>query len=51
MMGLFNALLGNASEVDNDAVTAELEPILYDGERIEQACGLIRDLLMFTDNT
>ena len=31
-MGIFNAILGNASEVNLENVAKEFEPILIDGE-------------------
>ncbi|MFV8324039.1 PH domain-containing protein [Flavobacterium sp. LB3P21] len=48
-MGLFNAILGNASEVNIENVSKEFEPILIDGERIEKAYKLIRDMFIFTN--
>ena len=48
-MGLFNALLGNASEVNIKDVTKEFEPILIDGELIEKAYKLIKDMFIFTN--
>ena len=48
-MGLFDALLGNASEVSVEKVTQEFQPILIDGERIEKAYKLIRDMFVFTN--
>jgi len=48
-MGLFNAILGNASEVNIDNVSKEFEPILIDGEVIEKAYKLIRDMFIFTN--
>ncbi|MBC5862586.1 PH domain-containing protein [Flavobacterium sp. F-328] len=48
-MGLFNAILGNASEVDIEKISAEFEPILIDGEHIEKAYKLIKDLFLFTN--
>jgi len=48
-MGLFNAILGNASEVNTDNVSKEFEPILIDGEVIEKAYKLIRDMFIFTN--
>ena len=40
-MGLFNALLGNASEVTVENVSKEFEPFLIDGETIEKAYKLV----------
>ena len=48
-MGLFNAILGNASEVNIEAISREFEPILIDGEIIEKAYKLIRDMFIFTN--
>ncbi|RTY67728.1 PH domain-containing protein [Flavobacterium sp. LS1P28] len=48
-MGLFNAILGNASEVNIKDVATEFEPILIDGETIEKAYKLIRDMFVFTN--
>ena len=48
-MGIFNAILGNASEVNIDNVSKEFDPILIDGETIEKAYKLIRDMFIFTN--
>jgi hypothetical protein len=48
-MGLFNAILGNASEVNIENVSNEFEPILIEGEKIEKAYKLIRDMFIFTN--
>lgn len=48
-MGLFNAILGNASEVNITNVAKEFEPILIPGETIEKAYKLIRDMFIFTN--
>lgn len=48
-MGIFNAILGNASEVSIDAISKEFEPILIQGEIIEKAFKLIRDMFIFTN--
>ncbi|TRX41487.1 PH domain-containing protein [Flavobacterium restrictum] len=48
-MGLFNAILGNASEVSLENVSKEYEPILIDGESIEKAYKLIKDMFVFTN--
>ncbi|SIO25908.1 PH domain-containing protein [Halodesulfovibrio marinisediminis] len=47
-MGLFDALLGNASEVDANELHEELSPIMFDGEVIERAFKVIRDMYVFT---
>jgi len=48
-MGIFNAILGNASEITIEDVSKEFEPILIDGERIEKAYKLIKDMFIFTN--
>jgi cell fate (sporulation/competence/biofilm development) regulator YmcA (YheA/YmcA/DUF963 family) len=48
-MGIFNAIMGNASEINIDNVKKEFEPILIDGENIEKAYKLIRDMFIFTN--
>jgi hypothetical protein len=48
-MGLFNAILGNASEVNIQDVAKEFEPILINGEAIEKAYKLIKDMFIFTN--
>ena len=48
-MGLFNAILGNASEVNIQDVAKEFEPILIEGELIEKAYKLIKDMFIFTN--
>jgi hypothetical protein len=47
-MGLFSGLLGNASTVDANKITQQLEPILIDAETVELAFQLIRDQFVFT---
>jgi len=48
-MGLFNAILGNASEVTLESASKEFEPILIEGEVIEKAFRLIKDMFVFTN--
>ena len=48
-MGIFNAILGNASEVTVENVSKEFETLLIEGERIEKAYKLIRDMFIFTN--
>lgn len=47
-MGLLSGLLGNASTVETDTITRQLEPILANEETVELAFQLIRDQLVFT---
>lgn len=48
-MGIFDGLMGNASEVSIAEVQKEFANILADHERIEKAYKLIRDMFLFTD--
>ncbi|MBO9541356.1 PH domain-containing protein [bacterium] len=48
-MGIFDALLGNASEITVDEVKSKYGHILAEGERYEHAYKLIRDMFLFTD--
>ncbi len=48
-MGLFNALLGNVSEMDANALKNEYQLLLCEGEKIEKAYKLIRDKWVFTN--
>lgn len=48
-MGLFNAVLGNASEINIEDIRAELNSILAPGEELESAFKIIRDKWVFTD--
>lgn len=48
-MGLFNAILGNASEVTIEQIEKEFEPLLIEGETIEKAFKLIKDSFVFTN--
>jgi hypothetical protein len=48
-MGLFNAIMGQASEVSIEKISQEFQPILVPGEQIEKAYKLIRDMFVFTN--
>ncbi|MFN8059246.1 MAG: PH domain-containing protein [Vicinamibacterales bacterium] len=48
-MGLLSALLGNASEADVQETEEELERVLGEGETVERAFQLVRDLVIFTN--
>jgi hypothetical protein len=48
-MGLLGALLGNASEVDASKLEKEFSTLLIEGESIQHAYKLFRDLIVFTD--
>lgn len=48
-MGLFDGVLGNASQIDPSKVQQEFSQILAPEERVEHAYQLIRDYFVFTD--
>ena len=48
-MGFLSGLMGNASEVDVAKLQTEFAQVLTEGERIEKAFQLIRDMFVFTD--
>ncbi len=48
-MGIFNAILGNASEVNVENISREFESILIENEVIEMAFKLIKDSFIFTN--
>lgn len=48
-MGIFDGLMGNATEVDINKVIDEIEPLLTDDEGVERAFKVIRDLIFFTN--
>jgi hypothetical protein len=47
-MGLLSGLLGNASQADVKEVEEDLQHVLADGETVERAFQLIRDMMVFT---
>jgi hypothetical protein len=47
--GMFQGILGNATEVNNKEVQADLNAILVEGELVVRAYKIIRDLFIFTD--
>lgn len=48
-MGIFDGLLGNASEVSPAEAQQEFGVILARGETVEKAYRLIRDMFLFTN--
>ena len=48
-MGLFDSLLGNASEIDITEVQAEMAGVLATGEDITRAYKLVRDMILFSN--
>ena len=48
-MGLFNKILGNASEVSSEKLNEKYGRLLLDGEQVELGFKLFRDVFMFTN--
>lgn len=48
-MGIFSGIMGSASEANRDKVEKQIESIVVDGETIEQAYQLIRDMIVLTN--
>jgi len=48
-MGLLDALMGNASKVDNAKIQTEFAKVLAEGEMVQHAYQLFRDFFVFTD--
>ena len=48
-MGLFSGLMGNASEVDDADLVKVLLNTLIEGEHVEKAYKVIRDMFIFTN--
>ncbi len=48
-MGLLDGIMGHASEVSIEKIAQEFQPVLVEGERIEKAFKLIRDVFVFTN--
>jgi hypothetical protein len=48
-MGLFDAMMGNASKIDAAKVQTEFSQVLAPGEKVEHAYQLFRDYFVFTD--
>ncbi len=46
---MLSGIFGNATEIDSKKLAGEFEPVLIDGETIEQAFKTVRDLYVFTD--
>lgn len=48
-MGLLNGLLGHAGETSVENLQKEFQPLLVDGEVLEKAYKVIRDMWVFTN--
>lgn len=49
-MGLFDGMLGNATDANHEKVRKDLEHVLLPTEKIELAYKLVRDLIVFTEH-
>lgn len=48
-MGIFDGLMGNASELNASEVQQEFADLFTEGENVERAYRLIRDMFVFTN--
>lgn len=48
-MGLFDGIMGNASNINTDEASKEISFLLCEAETVQLAYRLIRDLIIFTD--
>lgn len=48
-MSLLNGIMGNVTDANHEQVAKELEPVLIEGESVNLAYKLVRDLIVFTD--
>ena len=48
-MGIFNKILGNASEVSSEKLNEKYSRLLINGEEIELGFKLLRDTFIFTN--
>ncbi len=49
ILGIFDGMMGNASEIDKKAAEKDLGDLLSASETVEHAYKLIRDLIIFTN--
>ncbi|SHJ82598.1 PH domain-containing protein [Hathewaya proteolytica DSM 3090] len=48
-MGFFSSLIGNVSEVEIEGVVKNFEQLIAEGEVVEAAYKLVRDMIIFTN--
>ncbi|MFZ3578880.1 PH domain-containing protein [Virgibacillus sp. DJP39] len=48
-MGIFDGMMGNASEIEPSQAEKEIPELLTASEKVEHAYKLIRDLIIFTN--
>ncbi|MCF0221417.1 MAG: PH domain-containing protein [Fibrobacter sp.] len=49
-MGLLNAILGNASQVEQSEIDEKFSKVLFPGETVEVGYKVIRDVWLFTSH-
>lgn len=49
-MGIFDGMMGNASEIGVSEAEKEISELLTETEKVEHAYKLLRDLIVFTNN-
>lgn len=48
-MGFLDGIMGNAAAISTDSLQKEFGPIMVDGESLESAYKVVRDLIVFTN--
>ena len=46
---MFDGIFGHAKEINPQELEKEISPVLIDGEKIERAFKIVRDLILFTN--
>ena len=49
-MGIMSGLMGNSSAIDKEEAVKKLKDVLFEGESVEHAYKLIRDMIVFTNS-
>ncbi len=49
-MGIMSGLMGNSSPSDKEEAVKKLTNVLFEGESVEHAYKLIRDMIVFTNS-
>ncbi|MCU0342152.1 MAG: PH domain-containing protein [Spirosomaceae bacterium] len=48
-MGFLDGIMGNAAAISTDSLQKEFGPIMVEGESLESAFKVVRDLIVFTN--
>ena len=46
---MFDGIFGHAKEINPQELEKEISPVLIDGEKVERAFKIVRDLILFTN--